>query len=154
MVGSETKPAAKVSKTPAAVAKPKDPTKIKKKAVSKSSKAGLIFPVGRIHTLLRGRVPTKRISVLASIYLAAILEYLASEVLELTISTVKESSVRRISPRHLVLAIKNDEELDHLIKNNTTIAGGGVLPHIHKNLLKTEERAAPAAPKKARTKKE
>ncbi|EFA80762.1 histone H2A [Heterostelium album PN500] len=138
------KATAKVPKNPAAGS-----TKTKKKPVSKSSKACIIFPVGRIHTMLKHRVPTKRVSVLASIYLAAILEYLTSEVLELTVSTLKQqqSGVRRISPRHIVLAIKTDEELDQLIKSNTTIAGGGVLPHIHKNLLKNEEK--PVTHKKA-----
>ena len=114
--------------------------KVKNKAKSRSSRAGLQFPVGRIHRLLRKGNYAERVGAGAPVYLAAVMEYLAAEVLELAGNAARDNKKTRIIPRHLQLAIRNDEELNKLLAG-VTIAQGGVLPNIQAVLLpkKTEK---------------
>ncbi|KAM9319350.1 histone H2A-like [Gastrophryne carolinensis] len=101
---------------------------------SRSAKAGLQFPVGRIHRFLRKGNYAERIGSGASIYLAAALEYLCAEVLELSGNAARDNKKSRILPRHIQLAVRNDEELVKLF-DGVTIADGGVLPNIQAILL-------------------
>jgi histone H2A len=114
------------------------------KSQSRSAKAGLQFPVGRIHRLLRRGNYAQRIGAgapgsysalvafdasltLSSVYLAAVLEYLAAEILELAGNAARDNKKSRIIPRHLQLAIRNDEELNRLL-GHVIISQGGVIP--------------------------
>jgi len=90
--------------------------KARAKAKSRSARAGLQFPVGRVHRLLRSGNYAERVGAGAPVYLAAVMEYLAAEILELAGNAARDNKKQRINPRHLQLAIRNDEELNKLLK--------------------------------------
>ena len=117
--------------------------KVRAKGKSRSSRAGLQFPVGRIHRHLRKGNYAARIGAGASVYLAAVMEYLTAEVLELAGNAARDNKKSRIIPRHLQLAIRNDEELNRLL-SGITIAQGGVLPNIQTVLLPKKSHAQKA----------
>jgi histone H2A len=108
--------------------------KSREKAVTRSARAGLQFPVGRLARYLRDGRYAERIGAGAPVYMAAVLEYLAAEILELAGNAARDNKKSRIIPRHIQLAIRNDEELNKLL-SDAIIASGGVLPNIHSTLL-------------------
>ena len=108
---------------------------------TKSAKAGITFPVGRIDRYLRKGRYSMRFGAGAPVFMAAVLEYLTAEILELAGNAATDNKKMRIAPQHLQLAIRNDEEFNRLL-GEVTIAQGGVLPNIHRSLL----------PKKTKTK--
>jgi len=101
---------------------------------SQSARAGLQFPVGRIKTFLKAHHYCDRIGRAAPVYLAATLEYLVAEILELGGNAARDNKKNRVTPRHIQLAIRNDEELNKLLRD-TVIASGGSLPNIHAVLI-------------------
>jgi len=128
------------------------------KSTSRSAKAGLQFPVGRISRFLRAGGYAKRVGAGAPVYLAAVLEYLTAEILELAGNAARDNKKTRIVPRHIQLAVRNDEELNRLLAG-VTIASGGVLPNVHQVLIpkstgKEGEEEKEKKPKAKKAKKE
>ena len=122
------------------------------KSVSRSARAGLQFPVGRVARFLRKGRYAARVGGGAPVYLAAVLEYLSAEVMELAGNAARDNKRTRITPRHVQLAVRNDEELNKLL-GGVTIAAGGVLPNIHAVLLPKKKAAKEGGAKKAPKKK-
>ena len=104
------------------------------KSTTKSVKAGLQFPVGRIGRYLKKGKYATRLGAGAPVYLCAVLEYLCAEILELAGNAARDNKKSRIIPRHIQLAVRNDEELNKFL-GGVTVAQGGVLPNIHSVLL-------------------
>lgn len=113
----------------------------KSKPITLSTRAGLQFSPSRVErVIIREHGCARRVSVAASVYLAAVLEYLCAEILELAGHAARDNGKIIISVRHLRLVIGNDEELNKLIISNNIHFDGGVIPNIHAKLLKASNK--------------
>jgi histone H2A len=111
----------------------KSPGGAKSTPTSKSFMAGLQFSVPRVEKLMMKHSIAERKSATSSVYLAAVVEYLVAEILELAGNAARDSKRVRITPRHIMMAIRNDSELSNLSKD--MILPGGIIPGIMPQLL-------------------
>lgn len=108
--------------------------KERSKSQSMSSRAGLVFPCGRVLRHLKASKHAPRVGKGAAIYLAAVLEYMTAEILELGGTQAIAAKKKRITPRHIMLGVRNDDDLSRLLRD-VHFAGSGVVPHIHQSLI-------------------
>ncbi|KAN0032757.1 hypothetical protein ACTFIV_006677 [Dictyostelium citrinum] len=98
--------------------------KPRKPRQSLSSKSGLVFPVSRVHSILKSNkfFQMKRISKDSVVYLTAVLQYLCEELLLLSIQYCIDTKKKRIGRRDILKSIELDNEyrliFDNLIVNS------------------------------------
>jgi histone H2B len=100
----------------------------KRAGAKRSLRAGLLFPIRRVEKHFKSHLGghRARISASGAIFLAAVVEYLVAEILELV-------------PRSIALAIYGDAELNLMYSKSHVVLQGGVLPHIEPSLVKTKK---------------
>ena len=99
----------------------KKPKIVKRKA---SERAGLIFPVSRIGRFLRQGNFAPNVSVNAAIQLAAALELLVRELLEISVDVTKKHEMRTITPRFIQEGMEMDADFRQLMNDNKILCGG------------------------------
>ena len=108
------------------------------KKKTKSSKAKVIFPVTRLNRKLKEFGMVSRVGETAGVYLAAVFDYLCTDLLDMAVNRVKDENKKRITPRTLMYCIRNDEEFNKLLKD-ITLSDSGTIEYIHSVLQVQKE---------------
>ena len=91
-----------------------------------SAQKGSKFSINRIATYCKNGRYAERIGAGAPIFLAGVMEYMVFEILELAAVEAKREKKTRINPQHIMLAIKNDDELNKFFGNGDFVNAGFV----------------------------
>ena len=92
-------------------------------------RAGIVWGVGRTFSALRKGRFSDRFGVGAAVFMAGVLQYLTMEITEMAGDIAAEKKTSLIQPRHIMQAIRNDEEL-MLLFANVQLSEGGNKQHI------------------------
>ena len=88
---------------------------------SSSTRAGITFPVGRIKRHLKQNDPHNRVTKGSAVFLAAVLEYLSCEVLEIAGNVAKREKRARITPRMINEVFQTDEDFNRSLRDSILI---------------------------------
>ena len=100
---------------------------------------GVIFSSTAMHAYLKKNHRGTRVSLCAGAALAALLDLIAKEILELSGNAARDHGRKTITPHHIQLAIGYDDDLSAIMAN-VRLTRAGVMPHIHPSLLPSEFR--------------
>lgn len=120
-------------------------TKPKKKAIFRTQKANLTFPVPRTENKIRKMNPSMRVASSASVYLAAAVEFLAMDFLENAGRRAQERKHKTIFPQDIQYVFETDPEWKNVQEEHAIIEGAGVFPAEsmiirHRDAIKSAER--------------
>jgi histone H2A len=113
------------------------------KSTTRSAKAGVNFPVGRIQRYIKQGLYARRVGGSGGVYMAAVLEYVVAEIIEAAADVTDSMKALSITPRHIQLAIKKDDELSQLFAG-CNVSTGGVLVHTDPRLMPKQKGKAAA----------
>lgn len=112
----------------------------RKKKVSKSTKAGLQFSVSRCRQFFKKY--NKRIAKDSDVYLAAVLEYITAELIELSGNVARDNRRSTMKIRDLYIAIQSDYDLNDMMHRlNMGITGGGNVVHVNDAVIQAYEKS-------------
>ena len=111
---------------------------------SRSSRCDLIFPVGRVNRYYMQGKYGRKVGIGAAIYTAAVLEYLTTEVLTLAGQVAEDEQMKKITPKHIQVAIRGDEEINRLLVTCTMSITGDIRSNIKFLLMGSSLAAEPA----------
>ena len=117
-----------------------------KKGKSRQSKAGILFPPAITEKFLRNFGYNKiMITGTAPVYMAAVLEYITSEILSIATTYIRSQQRMRITVQSLEVSIMRDDiELSSLFKiHNLHFMGGSVVPYVHPKLNMKKKKTIP-----------
>lgn len=97
----------------------------RKKPISNSKRSGLLFPVGATKTYMNKNF-NGNVSMQSAVYLTAIMEYLATELIDVSYQDCLNNNRKRIIPRNIFLAIQKDQDLKDMFKGSIIIKSGVV----------------------------
>lgn len=112
--------------------KNKKPGSKTKTPVTKESRAGLQFSVTRTEGFFN--IYRRKVQSTTKVHMAAVLEYITAQIFEEAVKFSKNNKKKQITPRHIYMAINTDDELSRVLPGY--VYDGGVVPHIHRALLK------------------
>jgi len=93
---------------------------------------GLVFNCYNVRRKMLRSARVNKVKSEAAVYMAAVLEYIVAEVMEIAGNCAVAWKTKTIKPRHMRLAIDMDDEFKELFESaHVVLPGAGVSPRIH-----------------------